>query len=153
MATETLSAALEREHREIDEGIAAYTGGNTDPSARQQLIGALAALRRHIYLEEQFLFPPLRGSGLIAPVFVMVREHGQMWHALAALDAALADDGRPAADQLDPLVALLEAHNPKEEQILYPQADTALNGEASAELKTFIDTGELPGDWVCQRAG
>ena len=49
METEGLAAALEREHREIDEGIAAFT---TSPGDPQPLAHAIRALRRHIYLEE-----------------------------------------------------------------------------------------------------
>jgi hypothetical protein len=69
--------ALEREHREVDEGIEAFADG---PPAgqrdRKPLIRAIHALRRHIYLEEVFLSPPLRAAGLVAPVLVMLREYG-----------------------------------------------------------------------------
>lgn len=50
---ETLATALEREHREIDEGIAEFTatvrGENPDG---EPLLRAILALRRHVYLEE-----------------------------------------------------------------------------------------------------
>lgn len=53
MTIETLAAALESEHREIDTGIAAFLAaspeGRTGP-----LTKAMAALRRHIFLEEEF---------------------------------------------------------------------------------------------------
>lgn len=114
MAGATLAAALEREHREIDTGIAEYVGGH-DLGALQR---AMAALRRHIYLEEEFLFPPLREAGLVAPLFVMVREHGQLWQTMQELDAALAADAtgdsalavcRELTAQLDVAVACAAA--------------------------------------------
>ena len=152
---ESLAEALEREHREIDEGIEEFAAGlptgeiRTEPMSR-----AMAALRRHIYLEEEFLFPPLRTAGLIAPVFVMVREHGEMWRVLDEIDEQLAAGG-PSGELLDACRALtgqLQAHNPKEEQILYPQADTVLAGPASDELHAFLISGTTPVDWVCEGA-
>ncbi len=90
MEIESLAAALEREHHEIDDGIAAFTASPGNP---QSLTRAIRALRRHIYLEEQFLFPLLRQAepGLAAPVSVMLREHAQMWATLDTLDRELHD--------------------------------------------------------------
>lgn len=153
MDVETVAEAMEREHREIDEGIEAFVvgaaGDEPDPGP---LTRAAAALRRHIYMEEEFLFPPLREAGLVMPVFVMVREHGQMWKILDALDDALAEGaGRQAVtDLLRDLQEELQAHNPKEEQILYPQADTVLDAEATGELKQFLDGGTMPDGWTAE---
>ena len=85
MGTESLAAALEREHHEIDEGIAAFTASPWDP---QPLERASRALRRHIYLEEEFLFPLLHQAepALAAPIFVMLREHAQIWATLDTLE-------------------------------------------------------------------
>lgn len=57
MTSPTLSAELTREHREIDDAIEAFIekldcGG----LQRELLTDTLVALRRHIYLEEIFLF-------------------------------------------------------------------------------------------------
>jgi iron-sulfur cluster repair protein YtfE (RIC family) len=145
----TLADALEQEHREIDAGIDEFAGGSGDTAS---LVRAAAALRRHIYLEEEFLFPPLRtAGGLMAPVFVMVREHGEMWHTLDGLDGKLAA-GTLTGDDCTELVAQLQAHNPKEEQILYPQADAVLTAEASGELAEFMRSGTMPDGWVCEGA-
>src|SRR5690554_5908558 len=76
----SLAAALEREHREIDDGLEIFSaGGEGTDERREALERAIRALRRHIYLEEEFLFPPLREAGLVAPIFVMLREHAQIW--------------------------------------------------------------------------
>ena len=47
METISLAATLEREHHEIDAGIAAFTAA---PADRGPLTRAVGALRRHIYL-------------------------------------------------------------------------------------------------------
>lgn len=154
MTAGTLSAALEQEHHDIDGGIEEFSSGlkhgETDPAP---LLKAMQALRRHIYLEEEFLFPPLKAS-LMMPIFVMLREHGEIWDAMDGLDAMLASDAD--ADSLRnacrELLATLEAHNTKEEPVIYPQADTALDEATSAKLQEFLDIGTMPNDWRCEKA-
>ena len=98
-----LSVVLEREHHEIDSAIAAFIekldGGCVQP---EPLSAALEALRRHIYLEETFLFPPIREAGMIMPIFVMMREHGELWRTMDALTDLIVDraDTRTAARYL-----------------------------------------------------
>jgi regulator of cell morphogenesis and NO signaling len=155
VAIESLATALEREHREIDQGIEAFTSGlAAGDSQPEPLMRAVRALRRHIYLEERFLFPPLRQAGLVAPVFVMLREHGQIWKTMDALELAL-DTG--AADAsihklCRELTVQLQHHNLKEERVLYPQIDQVLTASADPELTAFLDSGQLPDGWVCERA-
>jgi hemerythrin-like domain-containing protein len=150
MDGQTLAAALEREHREIDEGVEKFAAAR-DTNALQR---AMTALRRHIYLEEEFLFPPLREAGLMAPLFVMVREHGQLWQTMEKLDGELA--GGAAGDSVvaacQELMAQLDAHNSKEEPIIYPRADAVLSDEASSQLHAFLASGTMPDGWVCQGA-
>lgn len=154
MPEESLAAALEREHREIDAGIAAFVSGPADDDRREALGRAVEALRRHIYLEEEFLFPPMRGTGLMAPVFVMEREHGQIWHTLDLLEPALRGDGPAdsAADACAQLMTQLDEHNSKEEPVIYPQADAVLSPAARADLSAFIGAGRMPEGWVCRTA-
>lgn len=84
MPSLALSAELTREHREIDDAIETFTEKLDCGSLQHELpTETLEALRRHIYLEEVFLFPPLREAGIVMPIFVM--------NALAVL----ADGGLP----------------------------------------------------------
>ncbi|HET9973517.1 MAG TPA: hemerythrin domain-containing protein [Streptosporangiaceae bacterium] len=148
MDTSSLAAALEREHQEIDAGIAAFAAASWD---RRPLGRAIGALRRHIYLEEEFLFPLLRDAepGLAAPVFVMLREHAQIWGTLEALERAVdAGAGSGLALRKRLTVQLLH-HNLKEEKILYPRADDLLPPAAADRLRVFLGSGELPGGWAC----
>ncbi|WP_024794618.1 hemerythrin domain-containing protein [Tomitella biformata] len=144
MARETLSSALEREHQEIDAAIEAYAA-SLDPA---DLRAALTALRRHIYLEEKYLFPPLRDGGLLGPIFVMLREHGELWAAMALIDARLAADEDAIAACRD-LLARLAAHNDKEEPIVYPEVDKIAHADAVLEL---LSGATMPDGWACERA-
>jgi regulator of cell morphogenesis and NO signaling len=155
MSENTLATALEREHREIDGGLEEYSAalatGNADPAPLQRSLGGL---RRHIYLEEQFLFPPLSAAGMMMPIMVMLREHGELWRAMAAIDALLAEkaDADTVLGACRDLLSLLDKHNSKEEPIIYPRAGEGLSAETGAELGAFIDGGQMPEDWVCEGA-
>ncbi|WP_022901069.1 hemerythrin domain-containing protein [Humibacter albus] len=150
----TLGDALEHEHRAIDGGIEAYLEGDPGHPPVERLVEAMAGLRRHIYLEEEFLFPPMREAGMMMPIFVMLREHGALWNAMNGIDTALTDgaDRDAVAALCKDLLSLLDAHNSKEEPVIYTQADAMLREEASAELEDFLKTGTMPEGWVCANA-
>lgn len=87
------------------------------------------ALRGHILVEEELLFPVLESKlRMLGPTDVMRHEH----RAIDALiDQAAAALGR--ADALGfsavagQLATLLGLHNRKEERVLYPRSDAALD--------------------------
>ncbi|HLR99716.1 hemerythrin domain-containing protein [Mycolicibacillus parakoreensis] len=154
-ADTALSAILEREHHEIDAGIERFLAVLADGTVNAAaLTTALEALRRHIYLEEVLLFPPLRVGALMMPIMVMIREHGQMWQLIEALDAGLADAADSAQLERDcrELMTLLERHNSKEEPVIYPHADADMPPQADTKLRRFLDGGTTPDGWVCQQA-
>jgi hemerythrin-like domain-containing protein len=151
---DSVSVALIREHHEIDAGnerfAAALDGGTVDP---EPLTQAFAALRRHIYLEEELLFPPIRRAGLLMPLLVMVKEHGELWQLMGAIEERLAagdGDAESLRSACDRLLAGLDQHNSKEEPIVYPHAATDLGPDEEAVLAEFIETGRMPTDWVCE---
>lgn len=153
--SETLAAAFEREHHEIDDGIerflAAHSAGRaTDPEAVRSVHRAIDALRRHIYLEEEFAFPPLQGTHLFAAISVMLHEHGQIWTTLDRLEHELAlDPASPATRaECELLVTRLSAHNAKEEPIIYPSFDSALPEDVAERLREFQATGTMPEGWL-----
>ncbi|MGO4384266.1 hemerythrin domain-containing protein [Specibacter sp. RAF43] len=154
MEQETLGGALEREHRLIDGGIEAYLAGLDAGGSPKPLATALEGLRRHIYLEEQFLFPPLKAAGLMGPIFVMLREHGGLWDAMDAVESLQAGgaDASALRASATELLAQLDRHNSKEEPILYTQADQILSAAAETELSDFLTTGTTPDGWVCSAA-
>lgn len=151
----SLSAALELEHRLVDDGLAGFLaeldGGRVDADG---LNAALDALRRHIFAEERILFPPIRHGGMAMPITVMMSEHGEIWRAMDALAelAGVVDIARIRAAGQN-LLGLLASHNDKEEQVIYPAADRELDPEQSAELADFLETGLMPDCWECREAG
>ena len=149
MEHQTLGAALEAEHREIDGGIEAYLAADgTGQDQPDTLVRSLAGLRRHIYLEEKFLFPPLKRSGLMGPIFAMEREHGQLWNAMVGIDRSIERGDSPGTrTSCTELLRLVDKHNAMEEEAIYSQADALLDETASSSLGAFLGSGVLPEDW------
>lgn len=105
-----------------------------------------AALRRHIAVEEEFLFPVFEKrlglSPSAGPTEVMRREHRGI---LRLLDEILQTIGNPAKLPDEARAAfheLLEKHHLKEEEILYPSLDYALSpGESDALVAKIQEFG------------
>jgi iron-sulfur cluster repair protein YtfE (RIC family) len=149
-----LAVALEREHRQVDAGLSVFLteldAGRVDAD---RLETVLEALRRHIYLEERILFPPIRHGGMAMPVAVMMTEHGTIWRAMDALTACVsAGDSDRIGVAGRHLLDHLAEHNAKEEDVIYPAAGTGLEPEQAAELADFIATGLMPDFWECLEA-
>jgi regulator of cell morphogenesis and NO signaling len=151
IADVSLAAVLEREHHAIDSGIELLASGSQRGGV-EPLRRAIAVLRRHIYVEEERIFPTLREQGMFGPLLVMLREHGQLWDTIDRIERDL-DTGAPdLAHTCHQLLVQLQHHNVKEERIMYPQADQALEPPEAAELITFLRGGELPTGWTCAQA-
>jgi uncharacterized protein (DUF2249 family)/hemerythrin-like domain-containing protein len=87
-------------------------------------------LERHIRFEESVLFPAFdRVTGMGAdrgPTAVMRLEHRRIEERLADIRDAAARGVRPAERTRADLLALLEMHDAKEENLLYPMLDRSL---------------------------
>ncbi len=139
--------ALEREHHEVDAGLEYFVTHGIAGAPR--LRTALAALRRHIFVEEEHLFPLLQDPALRMPLFVMLTEHRDLWRTMEEIDAAMECAG--AGDRLHvlgrTLLAQLDRHNSKEEPIIYAEAATSLTPEESARLTEVVATATVPAGW------
>lgn len=112
----------------------------------------MEALRRHIYLEEEIVFPHLPKGPLMMPLMVMRREHGELWQRMDALAEALSgdspEDGLAAACQ--ELLSLLDDHNSEEEPIIYAHLEADLDPAEQGRVRTLLEEGTLPDGWVCE---
>lgn len=151
-----LAAALEREHHEIDAGVNAFLEARSQGDVdNAPLLRAMDALRRHIYLEEELMFPTLREGGLFAPLLGMLRQHGEIWDTMDSIDVQLSIDpsGDPGEESCRTLLEQLAYHNMMEEAVVYPKADTVLSTSAGPRLEEFLEAGEMPTGWRCKQAG
>lgn len=151
MDATTPSKLLAVQHQHIDQGVEGIVSGTSDTAA---LAASLRLLREHVYVEEAALFPLLEANGLTIPVFVMKREHGQMWPLIVRLETACANGTSTESLRADcaTLLQLLNMHNPKEEQILYTAADRYEPTHADASLIGAMAKAKMPAGWKCAMA-
>ncbi|HEU0195968.1 MAG TPA: hemerythrin domain-containing protein [Nevskiaceae bacterium] len=142
-------AMLTDQHRQIDVGIKGIIDGSGAPEA---LSDSLVLLRTHLYLEETVLFPPLAANGLQMPLFVMKREHGQMWPLIENLEAAGAGSRDALISGCRDLLQLLQVHDPKEEMIVYAAADRLAAQRGDGSLTQALQVAHRPAEWVCEMA-
>ncbi len=92
-----------------------------------------AAMRAHFDAEEEVLFPAFEArTGMrLGPTQVMRSEHAQMRELIEAAEAALmAKDGDDYLGYAETLLIMMQQHNVKEENVLYPMCDSHLAGQA-----------------------
>lgn len=104
-------------------------------SAERCLAEFRAALERHLTAEETVLFPAFEAAtGMsMGPTRVMRMEHMQMRSLLDDLQTATAaGNAAEFRGQVETLLILMQQHNLKEENVLYPMCDQHLSGEAAS---------------------
>ena len=99
-------------------------------------------LLRHMAMEEEALFAELdhrMGFAGEGPTAVMREEHEQLRGLLTRLrDCVEGGDLASFADVCETLLVLMEQHNMKEEELLYPLMDEAFAGEEESLLKQLV---------------
>jgi iron-sulfur cluster repair protein YtfE (RIC family) len=95
------------------------------------------AMEQHFTAEEELLFPAFEeaSGSTMGPTGMMRHEHEQMRSLFAEMNQALqlesADDYLGASETL---LIMMQQHNAKEEQILYPMMDQLLTSQAERLL-------------------
>lgn len=141
---ETISNYLASDHRQCDDYFAAAeefaAKGNWD-AAKDSFEQFRSAMTHHFGMEEQLLFPAFeRETGnTMGPTRMMRMEHEQMRELFTHMAAAVAArDANDYAGLSETLLIILQQHNLKEEQVLYPMSDQALGarvGELLQQMK------------------
>jgi hemerythrin-like domain-containing protein len=134
----SISQYLTHEHHHCDDLFAqaeeAASRGNW-AEAKEGFGRFRQSTEAHFEMEEKVLFPAFENAtGMsLGPTQVMRMEHQQM---RGVFDQMAAAAGQQDADQYlglsETLLMLMQQHNLKEEQILYPMADQALAGQSDA---------------------
>jgi len=141
---------LADDHRRCDDVFADVETavGDGDWARASDAFGRFStAVLQHFAVEESLLFPAFeQKTGMsMGPTQVMRSEHVQMRELIAAAAAALAArDAEEYSGNAETLLIMMQQHNMKEENILYPMCDQHLAGE-SAELLPQIEAGLAAG--------
>jgi iron-sulfur cluster repair protein YtfE (RIC family) len=99
-----------------------------------------AAMARHLAMEEDVLFPAFESrTGMSGgPTEVMRMEHAQMRDLLQAMADAVATGNQNRYLGLsETLNMLMQQHNLKEENMLYPMSDQVLGAERAAVIQSM----------------
>ncbi|MBL8260243.1 MAG: hemerythrin domain-containing protein [Candidatus Competibacteraceae bacterium] len=135
-----IAESLAAEHRCCDERFTATEAAAERGDAgrcREEFRRFQTAMELHFRKEEEALFPAfeqMTGNSM-GPTRVMRLEHRQMRETLAEMRATLdRGDLEEFLGQSETLLILMQQHNVKEEQMLYPMCDRVLGAEATAVI-------------------
>ncbi len=133
-----ISSLMTQDHRDCDHefALAESLVARRDWDAAAKAVNAFAAaLETHFSAEEEQLFPRFEAvTGMThGPTEVMRGEHADMRSIIANLKDALARrDADDFAGEAETLLIMMQQHNMKEENILYPMCDARLATERDA---------------------
>ncbi len=135
----TLTGFMSDDHHACDEAFAAAEQAALDSNwkeAETRFRDFRTDMDRHFRMEEHELFPALSAAGGPAgPVQIMLMEHAQMNGLIDQLWGALAHrDAQGYGGLSETLLIVMQQHNLKEEQMLYPMADHHLADQREALL-------------------
>ncbi len=128
MATQSIRTAFGEDHDRLDGLFAEYRATKrTDYDRAKECFKQFKfGLQRHIVWEEQILFPLFdRKTGIFGggPTAVMRAEHRQIADRLEAIHQKVGARDPETDREEEALLAVLTAHNEKEEAVLYPMLD------------------------------
>lgn len=130
----TVQLMMSENHRHCDDLFVAVeqaVNGGDWATAGVAFTNFSEAMLAHFDAEEAVLFPAFeaRTGSRMGPTQVMRNEHAQMRELIEAAGAALL--ARDADDYLgyaETVLIMMQQHNMKEENILYPMCDSHLSG-------------------------
>ena len=155
---QTISGYMAERHRVCDElfAVAEEAAGKGNWDAAQKKFGEFhGAMEEHFTEEEGTLFPAFeQATGMtMGPTYVMKSEHRDMRAVFDEMKQAVA--ARDADRYLglsETVLVLIQQHNLKEDQVLYPMMDQAIAASAEA-LIARLDLNRAPKAAACQCAG
>lgn len=136
-----ITTTMTRDHRHCDEAFAAAeeaVAENRWADGASLYATFLQHLEQHFEREESVLFPGFeqRTGHTMGPTQMMRMEHQQMRALLAEMtDAVALTDSERYLGLSETLMMVMQQHNMKEEQMLYPMVDQAFGDEAAATLQ------------------
>jgi hemerythrin-like domain-containing protein len=143
MIMHTILEFMGGDHKVCDDLFASAEAAVADKnwdSARGLFDRFQAAMAHHLAMEEEVLFPAFeaRTGMTMGPTQVMRSEHEQMRDLIASMARAVAESGQDRYLGLsETLNMLMQQHNLKEENVLYPMTDQVLGGERDDLIRSM----------------
>ncbi len=146
----TISAYLSTDHHRCDElfAQAEEAAAKSDwVTAKSSFDQFLASMNHHFGMEEEIAFPAFEQATGVSngPTWMMRMEHDQMREVFGSMATAIAEkDTNNYLGLSETLLIVMQQHNMKEEQMLYPATDQVL-GEGRADVIKRLQTFEKIG--------
>ncbi|WP_275096008.1 hemerythrin domain-containing protein [Sedimenticola hydrogenitrophicus] len=137
----TITETMARNHRHCDELFAEaeeLISQGDWVQGRDKFEAFRDTTENHFTMEEGVLFPGFeqRTGQTMGPTQMMRMEHAQMRQLMADMEAAVAhEDDERYLGLSETMMMVMQQHNMKEEQMLYPMTDQAFAGDAEATLQ------------------
>jgi len=140
---QTIAGYMSANHHDCDEAFAIAEQAalaNNWSEAEAAFNNFRTELAKHFRMEEDKLFPALLSAGGPAgPVQMMRMEHAQMNTLIEQMAITLTHQDAQGYDGLsETLLIVMQQHNLKEEQMLYPIADHFLASQREALLARML---------------
>jgi iron-sulfur cluster repair protein YtfE (RIC family) len=149
MVTNLIAQYFKADHNRLDAAFAAFQDQKRESfdEAKKHFKIFFRGLRRHIVWEEEILFPLFEkkaGMHDEGPTFVMREEHRRIQALLDRIHAKVRVADPDSDDDEEMLMEVLEGHNLKEEQILYPAIDQLTTQKEVAQV--FLEMETMPAE-------
>lgn len=137
---DSISRALTQLHRDCDNLFVAAenaVSANLWDNAQQQFAQFRHTTEQHLRAEEEVLFPAFeqRTGNSMGPTQMMRMEHVHIRELIGAIQRSLEKrDKQEYLGLSDTLMVLLQQHNFKEENVLYPMTDQVLANDRAQLL-------------------
>ena len=131
-SSDNIIAFFSADHRACDEAWAAVEAAADGGDVKAAWKAFFDMMLRHFSWEEDVAFPAFeRATGMtMGPTYVMRSEHEAMRGLLEQMAMAMDEgDTEEVIDQGDTLLMLIQQHNMKEEQMLYPMMDAHIGAD------------------------
>jgi iron-sulfur cluster repair protein YtfE (RIC family) len=145
---ETITNTFSQEHSHCDKQFAQAEASIAKAQWEQgtaEFNAFHTAMERHFTMEEQILFPTIeeRTGQTAGPTQVMRMEHQQMRQVFGEMqESCTKQDKEQYLGLSETLLMLMQQHNAKEEQILYPMSDQVLGDEAPSIINKMLAQGD-----------
>ncbi|MCL4342542.1 MAG: hemerythrin domain-containing protein [Candidatus Thermoplasmatota archaeon] len=140
---ESLERDHDLEHGKLVEARISMIRGQLDKDSFLEFVNNI---RRHIYIEEEIIFPDLIGldSNLKGPISGLEMEHASLWMLMdRILEETASGEVRKSPKYLDEMERILAVHNAVESTNIYPKIKD--------ERVPNLEQAALPEGWICRR--
>ncbi len=141
-----LSEFMKNDHRSCDAGFANMENAVADENwtnARKQFEKFASDLLHHFDMEEEVMFPAFEARSENAhcnPTPMMIMEHEQMRNLIKQMRNDIeSKDKNHFFGLSETLMMAMQQHNMKEEQMMYPMIDDAMDNESKMLLDSMKD--------------